>query len=158
VDDFLQQGVTSTTKSPYVTPLFLVPKHGREFRLVVDYRKVNSKVVFNSYPTPTIEQAFEEFGDAVKFSVLDLNFAYYQITLSMRSRRITPFCTFFVLFEFNKLPMGISVECQDLSRVVDDLFTDLKGKYIFNIMHNILVYSLSLGEHEAHVNEVLKRL
>jgi hypothetical protein len=33
----------------------------------------------------------------------------------------------FGLFEFNKLPMDISVWCQDLSRVVDDLFTDLKG-------------------------------
>jgi hypothetical protein len=30
--------------------------------MVVDYRKVNAKIVFDSYPMPTIEQAFEQFG------------------------------------------------------------------------------------------------
>jgi len=74
--------------------------------MVVDYRKVNAKVVFDSYPMPSIDQAFEQFGGAVRFSVLDLNSAY-QIHLSEES--ITAFCTPFGLFEFNKLPMGISV-------------------------------------------------
>jgi len=100
--------------------------------MVVDYRKVNSKVVFDSYPIPTIDQAFEHFGGAVVFSVFDLNSAYYQIPLSFKSRRVTAFCTPFGLFEFNKLPMGISVGCQGLSRVIDELFADLKGQYVFN--------------------------
>jgi len=63
----------------------------------------------------------------VVFSVLDVISAYYQILLSQRSRRVTAFCTPFGLFEFNKLPMGISVGCQGLSRVVDELFANLKG-------------------------------
>jgi hypothetical protein len=37
---------------------------------------------------PTIDQAFEQFGGTVVFSVLDLNSAYYQIPLSSRSRQI----------------------------------------------------------------------
>jgi len=82
---------------------------GGGFRLKVDYHKVNSKVVFDSYPMPLIEKALEQFGRAVMFSVLHLNSAYYQILLTAKSRRITAFCTPFGLFEFNKLPMGISV-------------------------------------------------
>jgi hypothetical protein len=58
--------------------------------MVVDYRKVNTKVVFDSYPMPTIEQALEQFGGAVVFSVLDLNSAYYQIPLSKGSRAFAP--------------------------------------------------------------------
>jgi len=115
--------------------------------MVVDYRKVNAKVVFDSYPMPTIEQAFEQFGGAVRFSVLDLNSAYYQIPLSEKSRRITAFCTPFGLFEFNKLPMGISVGCQGLSRVVDELFADLKGIYVFNFLDDLVVYSKSPEGH-----------
>jgi len=64
---------------------------------------------------PTIEQAFEQFGGAAVFTVLDLNSAYYQIPLSLRSRRVTAFCTPFGLFEFSKLPMGISVGSQGLT-------------------------------------------
>jgi len=125
---------------------------------VVDYRKVNNKVVFDSYPMPTIEQALEQFGGAVVFSVLDHNSAYYQIPLSERSRRVTAFCTPFGLFEFNKLPMGISVGCQGLSRVIDEMFADLKGRYIFSFVDDLVVYSASLKEHREHVREVLRRL
>jgi hypothetical protein len=139
VSDLLEQGVIRPSKSPYASPAFLVPKSGGDFRMVVDYRKVNAKVVFDSYPMPTIEQAFEQFGGAVVFSVLGLNSAYYQIPLSQRNRRVTAFCTPFGLFEFNELPMGISVGCQGLSRVVDELFADLKGKYVFNFLDDLVV-------------------
>jgi hypothetical protein len=100
--------------------------------MVVDYRKVNAKVVFDSYPMPTIDQAFDQLDGAVVFSVLDLNSAYYQIPLSAQSRQVTAFCTPFGLFEFNKLPMGISIGSQGLSRVIDELFADLNGRSVFN--------------------------
>jgi len=158
INELLEQGVVRPSKSPYASPAFLVPKNGGGFRLVVDYRKLNAKVVFDSYPMPTIEQAFEQFGGAAVFTVLDLNSAYYQIPLSLRSRRVTAFCTPFGLFEFNKLPMGISVGSQGLSRVIDELFADLRGRYVFNFLDDLVVYSPSPAEHVAHVREVLRRL
>ena len=91
-------------KSPYASPGFLVPKHDGSFRLVVNYGKVNAKVVFDSYPMPTIDQALDQFSGASVFSVLDLNSAYYKIPLCERSRRVTAFCSPFGLFEFNKQP------------------------------------------------------
>jgi len=65
------------------------------------------------------------------FSVLGLNSAYLQIPLAANSRGVTAFCTPFGLYEFNKLQMGISVGSQALSRVVDEILADLKGRYIF---------------------------
>jgi hypothetical protein len=158
VNDLLEQGVVRTSKSPYASPAFLVPKSGGDFRMVVDYRKVNSKIVFDSYPMPSIEEAFEQFGGAAVFSVLDLNSAYFQIPLSRSSRRITAFCTPFGLFEFNKLPMGISVGSQGLSRVIDQLFADLKGRFVFNFLDDLIVYSSTMLEHAGHLCEVLTRL
>jgi hypothetical protein len=104
---------------------------------------MNQKIVFESYPVPSIDQAFEQLGGALVFSVLDLNLEYYQIPLSKRSQRITAFCTPFGLYEFSKLPMGISVGCQDLSRVIDELFADLKGDCVFNFIDDLVVYSSS---------------
>jgi hypothetical protein len=141
-----------------VSLAFLVPKNGGGFHLVVYYRKVNAKVVFDSYPMPTTDQAFEQFGGAAVFTVLDLNSAYYQIPLSCKSRRVTAFCMPFGLFEFNKLPMGISVGCQSLSWDMDELFADLRGKFVFNFLDDLAVYSLSAAEHILHVQEVLGRL
>jgi hypothetical protein len=119
---------------------------------------VNQKIVFDSYPVSSIEQAFEQLGGATVISVLDLNSAYYQIPLPKRSQRITAFCTPFGLFEFSKLPMGISVGCQGLSPVIDELFADLKGDYMFNFIDDLVVYSSSHEEHNNYVREVLRRL
>ena len=106
---------------------------------------------------PNIEQSLELFNGANIFSVFDLNSAYYQIPLSATSRRVTDFCTPLGLFEFNKLPMGISVGSQGLSRVVDEHFADLKGLYVFNYLDALVVYSSSPEEHALHVREFLSR-
>jgi len=106
---------------------------------------------------PNIEQGLELFNGANIFSVFDLNSAYYQIPLSATSRRVTDFCTPLGLFEFNKLPMGISVGSQGLSRVVDEHFADLKGLYVFNYLDALVVYSSSPEEHALHVREFLSR-
>ena len=158
VNELLEQGVVRPSKSPYASPAFLIPKNSGGFRLVVDYRKVNAKILFDSYPLPTIDQAFEQFSGAVVFSLLDLNSAYFQIPLSPCSRRVTAFCTPFGCFEFNKLPMGISVGGQGLSRVIDELFADVKNKFLFNYLDDLIIYSRSLEEHSSHVRTVLDRL
>ena len=158
VSELLEKGVIRPSKSPYASPAFLVPKSDGGSRLVVYYRKVNSKILFDSYPMPTIDQSFEQFAGATIFSVLDLNSAYFQIPLTPSSRRVTAFCTPFGLYEFNKLPMGISVGSQGLSRVIDELFADLKGKFVFNYLDDLIVYSGSEEEHANHLRVVLRRL
>jgi hypothetical protein len=126
--------------------------------MVIDYRLLNKKVVFDAFPMPSIEHAFTNFQSAKVLSILDLNSAYYQVPLPAKSRKATEFCTPFGLFEFTKLPIGISVCCQVLSRVVDSLFGDLKHSNVYNFMDDLLVYSRSMKEHLSHLREVFHRL
>jgi hypothetical protein len=158
VNELIEQGVVRPSKSPYASPAFLVPKSRGEYRLVLDYRKVNAKIKFDCYPLPTIDQAFEQFAGAQVFSFLDLKSAYFQVPLSAKSRRVTAFCTPFRLYQFCELPMGVSVGSQGLSRVVDELFSDIKGKFVFNFLDDLAVYSGSLAEHANHVRIVLAKL
>jgi hypothetical protein len=158
VQDLLEKGVVAKSYSQYASPAFLVPKPSGDYRMVVDYRLLNKKVVFDAFPMPTVEHAFANFTHARIFSVLDLNSAYYQIPLSAKSRKATAFCTPFGLFEFRKLPMGISVGCQVLSRVVDSLFGDLKHQFVYNFMDDLVVYSRSYAEHLGHLKEIFTRL
>jgi hypothetical protein len=158
VQEFIDKGVIMKSRSQYASPAFLVPKTNGGLRMVVDYRLVYKKVIFDAFPMPTVEHAFANFHKAKVFSALDLNSAYYQIPLFAKSRKVTAFCTPFGLFEFTKLPMGISVGCQVVSRVVNSLFGDLKHKFVYNFMDDLVVYSYSLDEHLWHLNEVFTRL
>jgi hypothetical protein len=107
---------------------------------------------------PCVISISAHFSKATIFSVLDLNSAYYQIPLSAKSRKVTAFCTPFGLFEFTKLPMGISLGCQVLSRVVDALLGDFRNKFIYSFLDDLVVYSRSREEHMQHLKVVFTRL
>jgi hypothetical protein len=120
--------------------------------MLVDYHLLHEKVIFDTFPMPTVEHAFANFHNTKVFSVLDLNSAYYQIPLSA-----TAFCTPFGLFESTKLPKGI-MACRVLSRVVNSLFGGLKQKFVYRFMDDLLVYSSSFTEHLRHPKEIFMRL
>ncbi len=51
IDDMLQQGVIQPSKSPWNSPLFLVPKKDGQFRPVINFRKVNEVTEDDRFPT-----------------------------------------------------------------------------------------------------------
>jgi hypothetical protein len=155
---FVRERGGKKSYSQYASPAFLVPKPSGGQRMVVDYRLVNKKIVFDAFPMPNVDCAFANFAKAKIFSVIDLNSTYYQIPLSAKSRKVTAFSTPFGLFEFTKLPMGISAGYQVLSRVIDSLFGDLKHIFVYNFMDDLVVYSSSLEEHVQHLQEGFTRL
>jgi hypothetical protein len=61
VNNLLQEGVVRKSNSQYSSPAFLVPKPSGGYRMVVDYRLLNKKVVFDAFPMPNVEQAFANF-------------------------------------------------------------------------------------------------
>jgi hypothetical protein len=56
--------------------VFFVPKPQRGHRMVVDYRLLNKKALFDAFLMPTVEYAFVNFHNAKVFSALDFISAY----------------------------------------------------------------------------------
>jgi hypothetical protein len=54
--------------------------------------------------------------------------------------------------------MGISVVSQGLTRVIDELFAEEKGNFVFNYLDDLVVYSGSMQEHADHLRVVLRKL
>ena len=103
IQSMLDKGIIQPSTSNYSSPMFLVPKGENNFRPVVDYRFLNSKIEIESVPLPDIHSCFSWFSQAKYFTSLDLNQAYFQIPLSAQSRKLTAFCTDWNLFEFTRV-------------------------------------------------------
>jgi hypothetical protein len=91
VQDLLEKGVVRKSFSQYSSPAFLIPKPQGGYRMVIDYRLLNKKVIFDAFPMPSVEHAFANFQGTKVFFILDLNSAYYHIPLSAKSRMVTAF-------------------------------------------------------------------
>ena len=89
---------------------FLVPKPEKnDWRLVIDYRHLNSCLKGNSFPLPVIEDQIANQEGSFIFSIIDLEDGFHQMHLEESSKHLTAFCTPFGIFEWNVLPMGVKV-------------------------------------------------
>ena len=58
--------------TPWVSPLVVVPKSSGEIRVCVDMRQVNTAVIRERNPIPTVEESLQDLNGAAVFSKLDL--------------------------------------------------------------------------------------
>ena len=89
---------------------------------------------------------------------MDLNSAYHQIPLKEESRKYTAFATDWNLYEYCRVPFGIAVGAQLLTRLLDKIFSDIKFRYLYHYLDDLVVYSETFEEHVQHLREVLERL
>ena len=54
VEEMLEEGVIQHSRSPWNSPLFLVPKKDGTFRPVIDFRRVNEVTENDRYPLPVL--------------------------------------------------------------------------------------------------------
>lgn len=127
-------------------------------RPVVDYRELNKKIVLQSIPLPDLHSCFAWFHKATVFTTFDLNQAYFQLPLAEESKPVTAFVTDWNLYEYNRVPFGLSTGAAVLSRILDNVFSDLKFNCLYHYLDDLVIFSQNFQEHVEHVREVLKRL
>ena len=80
----------------------MVPKKNRSMRISVDLKPLNSSVLREIHPLPTVEDILAQLSGAKVFSKLDANSGFWQIPLTEESRRLTTFITPYGRYCFNK--------------------------------------------------------
>lgn len=86
VNKILKNDIIEPTSSEWSSPVLLVPKksndNSKQWRLVIDFRKSNERMLENKFPLPNITEILDSLSGSVYFSQLDLTQAYYQVNLS----------------------------------------------------------------------------
>ena len=92
IAEMLEQGIIVRSASPWCSPVVLVPKKGpkdiqnpKDWRLCIDYRKLNEATIFDPYPIPRCEETLEYLSGSKLFSSIDLTSRYYQLPMSKES-------------------------------------------------------------------------
>ncbi|CAF4479625.1 unnamed protein product, partial [Didymodactylos carnosus] len=73
LDELQLSGHIRRSDSHYAAPAILVEKKDEKYRLVVDYRQLNSVTIKDPFPLPRMEDTLQELGQGYRyFSKLDL--------------------------------------------------------------------------------------
>ncbi|KAL1248861.1 hypothetical protein QQF64_022179 [Cirrhinus molitorella] len=68
----LKLGVIEPSRSPWSSPIVMVPKPGGTLRFCSDFRRLNEVSEFDGYPMPRVDELLDRLGRARFISTLDL--------------------------------------------------------------------------------------
>ena len=158
IQELLNKKIIQPSKSPYASPVVVVRKKTGEIRLCVDYRELNSKTIPDAFPLPRIDDSLDALGGSSFFSVMDLKSGYYQVAMDEKDREKTDFTTPFGLFEYLRMPMGLSTAPATFQRLMQTSMNDLIFQILLVYLDDLLVYSKTFEEHLQRLQTVFDRL
>ncbi len=159
VAKLLLHGLIEPSNSAHASPVLLVTKKdGRSTRLAVDYRKLNSQTMKDSYPVPRADETLDAIGKPQWCSCIDLAQGFYQIPLEPKARDKTAFVTRRGHFQFLVMPFGLCNAPATFQRFMNDLMQGLHDTSLQVYMDDIIVFSNSFEKHLHDLDQVFERL
>ena len=126
--------------------------------MVLDFRKLNEKIISDSYPLPNIHEILEQLGNAQYFSVFDLGSDFHQIKMSPEDPHKTAFSTPNGHYEFDRMPFGLCNGPATFQCLMNITFLGLIGTDLFVYLDDIVIYADSLEKHQPEFNNLMDRL
>ena len=161
VDELIENDIIEMSRSPYNAPLLIVPKKSendnKKWRLVVDYRQLNKKVIDDKFPLPRLDDILDNLGRAKYFSTLDLSSSFHQIKINKEDRPLTAFSTNKGHYQFKRLPFGLKISTNSFQRMLTIALTGLNAES-FIYVDDIIIFGCSLKHHNKNLIKTFQRL
>ena len=157
VQEMLSQGVVEPSTSPWASPIVLVKKKDGSYRFCVDYRKLNLVTKQDAHPLPRVDDLLDSLNGYKMFSTLDLRSGYWQLSMHPDDREKTAFITHNGLYEFLRMPYGLSTAPATFSRAIDIVLSGLTYEMCLCYFDDVIIFSKNMEDHCHRLQSVLQR-
>lgn len=157
IDKMLNQGIIEHSESPWAAPIVLVKKKDNTTRFCVDYRKLNSKTIKDSYPLPRIDDSLDSLSGAQYYCTLDLAQGFFQVKMSEEDKPKTAFATHRGLYQFRVMPFGLANSPKTFERLMELVLKGLQWERCLVYLDDVIVFGKTFTETLENLKQVFDR-
>ncbi|GFT37457.1 retrovirus-related Pol polyprotein from transposon opus [Trichonephila clavipes] len=150
IQKLLQEGVIEPSNSPWRAEAFVIRGENHKPRMVVDYSQT-----INKYPLPKIEEVILKISKNKVFSKIDLQSAYHQIPIQDSERHYTAFEACRKLYQFLRVPFGVTNGVACFQRVIDKIIEDEELTLTYPFIDDVTVCGKDQKEHDDNLEKLM---
>ncbi|GBM48138.1 Uncharacterized protein K02A2.6 [Araneus ventricosus] len=166
INNLLEAGIIEPSSSSYCFPVIFIKKKQNpndsiskpKFRMVVDYRLLNSINETFKICLPKISEIIKNIAGRRIYCVLDLKSAFFQIKLRDEDKRKLAFCTEIGNFQPTRLTFGSKNSTSYFQTLISKCLNGVTGGDVQFFLENIIIAAGSLGKLKVTLQEVFDRL
>uniref|UniRef100_A0A9J8BMN8 Gypsy retrotransposon integrase-like protein 1 n=1 Tax=Cyprinus carpio carpio TaxID=630221 RepID=A0A9J8BMN8_CYPCA len=157
VQEMLRLGTIEPSRSPWSSPIVMVPKPDGTFRFCNDFRHLNEVSEFDSSPMPRVDERLDRLGRARFISTLDLTKGYWQVPVTEQAKPKTAFSTPSGHWQYRVLPFGLHGAPATFQRLMDVLLRPHQA-YAAAYLDDVVIHSEAWEDHLERLRKVLSEL
>ena len=154
----LDAGVIRPSNSPWCNAVVLVRKKDGSLRFCIDFRKLNSLTVKDSYLLPRICETLESLAGVAHYTTIDMNSGFWQVPMDEKSKQYTAFTLGSMgLYECESMPFGLCKAPPTFQRLMLNCLGKLNLTYCLIYLDDVIIFSRTEEEHLERMRVVFDR-
>uniref|UniRef100_A0A3B1KC70 Gypsy retrotransposon integrase-like protein 1 n=1 Tax=Astyanax mexicanus TaxID=7994 RepID=A0A3B1KC70_ASTMX len=141
LNEMEEKEIIEKSTSEYASPLVLVWKKNGELRLCTDFRWLNKRTLKDAHPLPHQADCLAALGGNSLFSTMDLTSGFYNMPLHEDDRKYSAFTTPMGLYQYCRLPQGLSNSPGSFMRMMTAIFGDQNFLSLLCYLDDLLIFA-----------------
>ena len=157
IETLLEYDMIEPSKSPWACGVVMAKNKGDQLRFCLDFRYLNSVTAKDAYPIPRIDESLSKLGVAKFFTTHDLGSAFLKVPLRKQDRDKTGFACELELFQWNRMPFGLSNATATFQRLMAHALlgvTKKNGILVMCYVDDVVIATPTLEDHIERLDEV----
>jgi len=128
-----------------------------DWRICIDYRKLNSMTRKDHFPLPFMDQILERVASHEFYCFLDSYSGYNQSEIALEDQEKTTFTCLFGTFAYRMMPFGLCNAPATFQRCMLSIFSDMVKHFLEIFMDDFSVFGDSFDDCLTNLEMVLSR-
>lgn len=138
----------------WASSVLILSKHDGFFRMCIDYRKLKTVTLRDTYPFPRLDPCIDILGHAVVFPTMNALWRYWKMSVGEENKNKTTFTGHAETYRFNQMRFKLMNAPMTFQNSPESILNEYKFTFCLVYLVEIIFFLESNGQHLQDIEDV----